>query len=462
MTSSSSSPLSSRSISEVISSLRTSFRDNDFKEAERQLKAREDILLRREKEAIDVRWREKCDILEAKASDLELEVLRLEEERRRLRRECEINENRVSDLARELSLMNEREEKAIKRYDLSLNEIRDGERKNDELLQKLEEAQSSYLENVAALKDENDELRRGMREKEEEIMVLVEKSNESWERGKREAEAELVELRAKVEVMEAAKVKLDAQLKELRENHMKKDVRINEVVKENEGLEMGKREAEGEVEGLQRKVENLEVEKMEIMEKNECLETEKKELLKEKNEAIWRYEQLEQQVLKLENDVASWMVPTDKKLSSAQIGKILCGVITALDCEEVGIICNAQTNKGGKLHEGASVASDSEMKFEAAIGTKKGASSAFIVLSDSESDSENPPKRKRTDVQHELVKHEPLISASSSRSHNKFVTPQKHMVASLRQCDERTTQTDTFVSPQARELIASCRRSRAL
>lgn len=350
-----------RSISDVILSLKTSFLDADFRAAVRELMEREEGL-RREKEEVVVGLREKNDILEAEVGDLKMQKFVWEEERRRLRRDFDVNEDKLKDLARELSLVKEKEEKAIKRYDRLLNEVR-----------VMEDEKVEFVRNLSDMSDLMDELKRLLRDKEGVIDELVREKNAQLNAHLEELEG----VRRKNSCLEEEKQKFDSRLEELKrekEESIKELLERNEMEKRqveaqlkaqkeeleafgsiNVSLREQKADAEFRVEELRRSDEENYGRIKKLMEEIESVEMKKKEIVEEKDEQIQELEKereglvvekrelevklglVEEKFSKLEGDVITCMcldLGRDKRFSSTKFGKVLSGIIKALDSEE--------------------------------------------------------------------------------------------------------------------------------
>lgn len=462
-----------RSIHDILSSLRTSFRDSDFNEAEKELLSRE-AKLRREKEEMQYNLREKCGRLEADLSESRLKVLRLEGERVKLQRECDINDDKLSEFATDLKLAREREGKANKRCDGLLQRIRAMDREKEEFLEKLQREQSAYVGSVPALRNEVDYLKRKLREKEETINEK-DVSLEDIEKRVDVALAQVEELRRKNECLEEAKAVSDTKLKQLLKkiNEMReKDERIDELVKKNESLELETMEARKEIEGLEAEKRQQEV----------------------------TIDSMAKQVSELETCVATWMcnVPRDKKLANIKVGNILSAFIKFLDSNETGVHPDSQAKKDGnfvdadlvvasctnKLAEVArALVFEPEVSAEAAPN-KIVSPSIDIIDIESGSDDENHHRRERKRVLSKREDNEVSSNDSLNPRHkvnklndlphgtvkHELCTPQRQAVSAVRKCNEklseegnvqgngRSAQADTVCSPKVKELLETCRR----
>ncbi|KAL2925636.1 Laminin subunit alpha-2 [Bienertia sinuspersici] len=365
----------SRSISDIINSLKTSFLPSDFEDAVRELESRENGL-RREKMVNVASLRDKCDVLEGELGDLKLEKCMWEEDCRRLKRQCDVNDDKLKELTRELSLMKEKEENASKRYDRLHEEVREMEEekervlkmsfdlrdKVEELKRKLREKEEALEENVSkvaqfnARLEELEEVKRKnvclegeklkydahleelKREKDERIKELLSKNEAEKSRieGQLKArEDELQDARRKNALLEEQMIKLEAQVGELRRSIGEKDDEIKKLFEDFSYVERVKNETMKEKDG-----------------KIEELLNEKESLDLEKNRLTAKLEQVGEKVEKLEKDVITFIdFGKDKEFASSYVGKIFSGIIKAIDCEEIGLTNNAEVEKEGNAQE---------------------------------------------------------------------------------------------------------------
>ncbi|KMT14768.1 hypothetical protein BVRB_4g075340 [Beta vulgaris subsp. vulgaris] len=516
-----------RSITDIIQSLKTSFLETDFRAAVKELRAREEGL-RREKEEIVASLREKSDILEAELGELKVQKYLCEEERRRLLRESDINDDKCKDLARELSLAKEKEESANKRYGRSLGDLRG-----------LEEEKQELIQNLSDMSDTMSALHRKLREKDQEIDELVRKKDSQFnahqeelegvqrrnvfleeeklnydvrfEELKKEKEEKIKELFEKKEnekrqveaqfkcwreeldgmrkmnvSLEEQKAKSDALAEELRRINQDKDATIKKLSEDMEVLERGKIETAKEKDKL-----------------IEELVKEKESLVVEKREFTAKLGKVEERFSKLEGDVITGLcldLGKYQSFASTHIGKILCGIIKALDSEEIGLTCDAGLVKYGNPQEADSAVvscvntsrcclkSDKQsvedvqrkLDFDAEHSREGGGTGnerTPIIIDDD--DDENPkhaeggknkrhrpgsvpewhnhdgssddslnPKlktRKLEYVHSEQVKQEPSLDAfSPTRRDHKFITSQSQKLATIKRCEvSRGGQIDT-------------------
>ncbi|XP_021729360.1 ERC protein 2-like [Chenopodium quinoa] len=265
-------------ISTIIHSLRSSFQDSEFKEAERELMAREENI-RREKGEVIANLRDKCGAFESELGEMKTEKIMWEEERRRLGREAEVNDEKLKDLARELSNARDNLEKGARRYDGLLEKLR-----------VCEVEKKGLAKESGKLRDENEGLKRNLRDKEDEIeeidrkngIHLKELEEKDWRIG-----LLMVEKSKLGTLLEEVKVGRDERIREMRVDNERLQKRILELEEEKEKAVLEKEKAvlekekavfedeAKEVEGLRMKISGLEEERARLEKEKAQLEKQK-------------------------------------------------------------------------------------------------------------------------------------------------------------------------------------------
>lgn len=304
------------------------------------------------------------------------------------------------------------------------------ETEKEELLEERQKEQSFFAEKQTSWSDERADLMMNLRGKDEEIDGLVRK-NHGFEKRENEAMAQLQELRAK-------------------------NGCLVERIKE-----------------LENKIEIVEMEKRQVLKENEDSRAEKRP------EEV-KIEEIEKHVSKLESYVATWMsnVPRDQQLGNVEVEKILSFTLKAIDSEGIGGAralgfdsfepgTSTEIRAGRvpvtniiEIESGSDDDDDELHRHE----LKKRSLNKRKEDEGSSEDSLNPKNKikKLNDLAHETSKHDSSISTPLRQTASTVIKcNEKLREGSTREDNKRSTQANTFCSPQVKELLAACRRSKA-
>ncbi|XP_021734369.1 myosin-7B-like [Chenopodium quinoa] len=346
-----------QSISDVVLSEGKLCLDIDYKAVVKELKEREEVLLK-EKEEIVNSLRERNDILEADLGDWKIKYCVMEEECCRLKRDLYEKDDLVRELKRDITRAKGKEESYIKRYNSLEGEVQkleEGKRELDRKLLELGFEKEVEMNEIVERKNAEFKAQlavlEGCREKIKDKDRLVEyyklkvekmelcKEQEDKQRQLKDLLKarwdEFQGMRGSNPHLEECKAEYDARVEELKKSNEEKDEKIKKLLDKVDKLQGEKIEIKKEnddlVDKLQREKIKIEKERYEDIIK---LKIEKEDLGKKNMMLKANLVLVNELVSKLEGDMFTFMckdLERDANFANAPVGKVFSGIIKALD-----------------------------------------------------------------------------------------------------------------------------------